>query len=394
MGISRATSLSIAALLYAGSLVLITLSPLTDWQFIPEAPWGFLSQPWPRYWTGFDVLVNVLAYVPLGLLAGRAISYQLRGSAWGPLQSFIIAVGLGLILSILLEGLQTYLPSRRPSILDVIANTGGTLAGAFIASAYSQSITRMQITEARPIEIGGMVLLGLWLIAQAAPQQIWLALGDIGLHADFRLGFTWLVGGPVPGPGMAEEVFAAQRILAEALCVGAAITSCALILHLTMLESSRWFANYRPEHWSRTIIAVMLITLLARAAWVAMLSPSALASWLNAGTQAGVVLALLGAYGLAGARLSQQRLAALCGLAVTLMLSNTLPENGYVATNFTDWSRGRWMNLQLLANLAAAVWPFLAIGWLITALPRRSVRALERAYERDIRRRERADRAI
>ncbi|MBU3724784.1 MAG: hypothetical protein FGM18_04625 [Burkholderiaceae bacterium] len=394
MGISRATSLSIAALLYAGGLSLITLSPLTDWRFIPEPPWEFLSQPWPRYWTGFDVLVNVLAYIPLGLLAGRAISYQLRGSVWGPLQSFVIAIALGLLLSVILEGLQTYLPTRRPSVLDVMANTGGTLLGAFIASAYSQSLARMQITEARPIELGGLLLFGLWLTAQAAPQQIWLALGDIGLHPEFRLGFTWLVGGPLPTPGVAEEVFAAQRILAEALCVGAAMTSCALILHLTMLESPRWFANYRPEHWSRTIISVVVITLVARAAWVAALSPSAPAAWLNAGTQAGVVLTLLTAYGLAGARLSQQRLSALCGLAVTLMLSNTLPENGYVAANAMDWSRGRWLNLQLLANLAATIWPFLAMAWLMVALPRRSIRALERAYEGDASRHRPENRAI
>jgi VanZ family protein len=358
MRVGRAASLAIAALLYAVGLALITLSPLTEWHFVPEAPWGFLSQPWPKYWTGFDVLVNVLAYIPLGLLASRAVLYRVRDSAWGPLLSFVVAALACMLISILLEGLQTYLPSRRPSILDVASNAAGAMAGAFIASAYAQSITRLQITETRPIEIGGLALLGLWLIAQAAPQQIWLALGDIGLGDELRRAAAWITGTSAASPSVAQEVFAAQRILAEALCVGAAITSCALILHLTMLESSRWFARYRPEFWPRTLLAVVLATLAVRAGWVWLLSPAAITSWLTAGAQAG------------------------CGLAVTLMLANTLPENEFIASSISDWSRGRWLNLQLLANLSAMIWPFLALAWLQLVLSRRSVRALERTYGR------------
>jgi len=380
MRVGRATSLSIAALLYAVGLALITLSPLTDWHFVPEAPWRFLDQPWPKYWTGFDVLVNVLAYIPLGLLASRAILYRFRDSAWGPLASFMMSGLTCILISILLEGLQTYLPSRRPSILDVVSNATGAMMGAFIASAYAQSIARLQITETRPIEVGGLALLGLWLIAQAAPQPIWLALGDIGLTDELRRAAAWITGTSAASPSVAQEVFAAQRTLAEALCVGAAITSCALILHLTMLESSRWFVRYRPEYWPRTLLTLVLVTLAVRAVWIWLLSPGALFGWLTAGVQAGVVLALLSAYGLAGARLSHQRLAAVCGLAVTLMLANTLPENEFLTSGISDWSKGRWLNLQLLANLSAVVWPFLALGWLRLVLSRRTVRALERAF--------------
>ena len=380
MRVGRATSLSIAALLYAVGLALITLSPLTDWHFVPEAPWRFLDQPWPKYWTGFDVLVNVLAYIPLGLLASRAILYRFRGSAWGPLASFMMSGLACILISILLEGLQTYLPSRRPSILDVVSNATGAMMGAFVASAYAQSIARLQITETRPIEVGGLALLGLWLIAQAAPQPIWLALGDIGLTDELRRAAAWLTGMSAASPSVTREVFAAQRILAEALCVGSAITSCALLVHLTMLESSRWFVRYRPEYWPRTLLTIVLVTLAVRAVWIWLLSPVALSGWLTAGVQAGVVLALLSAYGLAGARLSHQRLAAVCGLVVTLMLANTLPENEFLTSGISDWSRGRWLNLQLLANLSAVVWPFLALGWLRLVLSRRTVRALERAF--------------
>jgi VanZ family protein len=369
MALSRALSMLIAGLLYACGIMVISLTPIADWRFIPEPPWEFMFLPWPRYWTGFDVLVNVLAYIPFGLLIGRFISLRLRPSQWRALNALVLAVVSGVVLSIIMEGLQTYIPSRRAQLLDVLANAGGTAIGGFFASVYAQHRTSFQFTEARPIEVGGLMLLGLWLLSQAAPQEVWLALGDIGVTLDWRNQFA-----------SGAESFAAQRTLAEALCVGSAIISCALICHLTLLESSRWLPGYRPHHWAVTLVAVVVITLGVRALWVwALLAPGALGTWLNAGTQAGVVLAILSGYGLAAARITQQRVAAIAGLAVTLMLSNSLPENGYAAETFASWSQGRWFNLQTLANLAATLWPFAALFWLTIVLTRKSARSLERS---------------
>lgn len=367
----------IAGLLYACGIALITLSPFSEWRFIPESPWEFLFTAWPRYWTGFDLLVNLLAYVPLGLLVGRAISYRLRGHTWGAAQALAITVALGLLLSLLLEGLQTYVPSRRPSVLDIVANGAGTFFGAFLSSAYAQNRNRLQVAETRPIEIGGLMLLATWLLAQAAPQHIWLALGDIGMHAEWRKSLTWFA---AADPGRAVTA-AAQQILAEALCVASAIISCALIVHLSLLESSRWFSRYHRQHWIYTLAAIVALTITVRTLWIfALLSPSALPAWFSAGTQAGLILALLSAYGLAGARPSQQRIAAVAALVVMLLLANSLPENGYAAEAFNAWSRGRWFNLQALANSAATLWPFAAMAWLFLVLTRQSVRALDGSF--------------
>ena len=186
MPLNRATSMLIAGLLYACGIAIISLSPFTDWRWIPESPLAFLALPWPKYWTGFDVLVNVLAYAPFGVLIGRSVSYRLRHLTLAAAWALVITLLIGIGLSVLLESLQTYLPSRRPSMLDVVANGFGTFLGAFLASAYAQNKSRTQISETRPVEIGGFMLLGLWLLAQAAPQQIWLALGDIGMQANLR----------------------------------------------------------------------------------------------------------------------------------------------------------------------------------------------------------------
>lgn len=379
MRVTRATSLLIAGLLYALGIAVISLSPISGWQFIPEAPWTYLASPWPRYWTGFDVMVNVLAYVPLGLLIARAASSRLRHPDWRASQALMIAVLFGITLSMVMEGLQTYLPSRRPSTLDVAANALGTFIGAFIASAYTQRISRFALTETKPTEIGGLMLMGIWLMAQAAPQPVWLALGDIGIHANWRPQVSLLSGPETAGAMSAAELFAAQHILTEALCVASAITSCALIAHLTLLDASRWFPGYKARHWVTTLVTIIVITTLGRGIWItALQSPAELGRWLNPGAQAGIILTLLGAYGLAAAKPVQQRIAAIAGLAVMLTLSNSLPENYYAAQVLGAWFKGRWFNLENLANFSAMAWPFAALGWLFLALPRRSMLAIER----------------
>ncbi len=382
MRLGRSGSLFLAGLLYAAGLAVVSLSPLTDWRFIPQAPWEYLWGPWPRYWTGFDVLVNVIAYAPLGVFISRAISIRQRHTAWGPLQAFFLSIIAGLLLSILLEGLQTYLPSRRPSILDVTANGLGTLVGAFLASAYAQGSRRLQITESRPIEIGGLMLLGLWFVAQAAPQPIWLALGDITVTAALGEILPWFAA-PSDPSAADVELFAAQRILVEALCVATTIMGCALLTHLTLLESPRWWPGYQPTHWVRTFSLIVVLTIIIRAAWVwLLLGPGALATWLNAGTQAGIVLTLLSAYGFAGARPSQQRVVAILSLFTTVFLANSVPENGYTAASYMAWSQGQWLNLQMLANTAATVWPFAALVWFWLVISRRSARSLDREVNR------------
>lgn len=360
----------LAALLYALGLCTVTVSPLTSWRPIPQLPWDYLFMPWPRYWTGFDVLVNLIAYIPLGLLISRAVTRRRHMSRWQPLKGFVLAVVLGLLVSILLEALQTYLPSRRPSILDVVTNTLGTAVGAFISSVYAQSRDRLPlITDGKPLEIGAAMLFLLWLLAQAAPQQIWLTLGDVLPHDSWRPLLGWFLAAPDTPSTVEQELFAAQRVLAEALCVTGGLLGSALVTHLTLLQSNRWFPRYGPRHWLPTLLGTVILTLAVRASWIwLLLSPQALLAWFNAGVQAGLVLALLSAYALAGVRPERQRLAAILGLLLMVILANSLPQNIYATDAILAWSRGRWLNLQSLADLAAMAWPFAALSWLLLVL--------------------------
>jgi len=62
------------ALGYVALVVYASLFPFSGWRDQGIAPWSFLLAPWPRYWTGFDVVSNLLGYVPLGLLLTLALA--------------------------------------------------------------------------------------------------------------------------------------------------------------------------------------------------------------------------------------------------------------------------------------------------------------------------------
>ena len=81
MRLNRANSLLFAGLLYAGGLVVISVSPITEWRFIPEMPWEYLLRGWPKYWTGLDVLLNVLDLLieEEFILLGQVIQVDLIG---------------------------------------------------------------------------------------------------------------------------------------------------------------------------------------------------------------------------------------------------------------------------------------------------------------------------
>ena len=71
----RSTALPLA-LVYALLVAYASLYPFTDWRYQGIMPWAFLGSPWPRYWSGADVAINVLGYVPLGFLLALASAHR------------------------------------------------------------------------------------------------------------------------------------------------------------------------------------------------------------------------------------------------------------------------------------------------------------------------------
>ena len=109
-----------------------SLHPFSGWRDPGLPVLTFLQAPWPRYWTVFDLVVNVLAYLPLGFL----LTLTLRGISGRWLAAFASLL-LGVLLSFTLESIQTWLPSRVASNVDLACNSLGCGLGVLALGIVS-----------------------------------------------------------------------------------------------------------------------------------------------------------------------------------------------------------------------------------------------------------------
>lgn len=157
------------SLLYTLLIVYASLFPL-DWH--PPAAWSNpLLHPWPRYDPDSDVLVNVLAYAPLGLLL------TLLWHRFGRLISAMLALLAGFGLSFGMEFLQEALPGRVSSVADITHNTLGALLGIGLAQLLSPDTLsgdwlralRARLAVPGPLANMGLIAVALWLAAELFP---------------------------------------------------------------------------------------------------------------------------------------------------------------------------------------------------------------------------------
>ena len=126
------------AALYGLAIFYASLQPFSPW--IAPAPGTpfFLFARWPPRWVRYDVLTNVLAYVPFGFLVALAQGRQ------RPLGKFTIAIIVGALMSFSMETLQMFEPTRDASVADVLSNTAGV-------SQCSHAGVRNSIAAAMPL---------------------------------------------------------------------------------------------------------------------------------------------------------------------------------------------------------------------------------------------------
>ena len=158
-------------------LGLITLGALALNLWLRLTPFDFMWDgrvPWERLSLGpltlRDVPLNVLLFVPLGFgLAGIFNNHRLR--RFHRLEEKICEIcvicGSLLLLSVVLEAAQLFLPQRAPSVADVVANGLGALLGVWLYRAWAMGIgraLRRYVTRRNLlVGLGVYVLLATWL---------------------------------------------------------------------------------------------------------------------------------------------------------------------------------------------------------------------------------------
>ena len=82
-----------------------------------------------------DIVINIFGFIPFGFFL--AATFLSTGGFVGR-HSVIITVLLCLVISLIIEIAQAWMPSRSSDTLDVILNTLGGWLGAVVHRAYSR----------------------------------------------------------------------------------------------------------------------------------------------------------------------------------------------------------------------------------------------------------------
>src|SRR5438132_1179680 len=131
------------AWLYTGLIVYASLYPFSGWRPPGSSPLAFLMQPWWPWWTWFDLIANLLGYLPFGVqVLGRVrdrLAQLLEGTAaeawtelWssgGPLMPLLPAGELALVVMGLLAPCLVALTIAAPGWRRVLLVLGAVAIG-------------------------------------------------------------------------------------------------------------------------------------------------------------------------------------------------------------------------------------------------------------------------
>ncbi|MCW5623815.1 MAG: VanZ family protein [Burkholderiales bacterium] len=336
------------SLAYAAVVLCASLYPLAGWRLPTEVQlWGRLAE-WPRYYTWSDVLLNVAAYAPLGLLLTLWLRTRLQ-----PIAAATVALLLAATLSSGMELLQAFVPPRVPSALDLFCNAVGALVGAWIALAAGEGwlrhdmLLRWRNRHLAPggLADAGLALLGLWLLTQIDTTFWMFGTGDVRhLLPSFAMPYT----------------------AAGYMAFEAAVTALGLVTV---------FAIAGVVAPARATIVVAIVVLLALAfkstatSWLP--QPGRALLWVTPGTAIGLGIGVGG--GMLLLRLPAGRRRAVSGFATLvagMLLLNVAPDNPYLAANLQTARGGHLWSLGGATRIISMCWP-VAAGWFfLTALRR------------------------
>lgn len=334
-------------LLLAGYFLLTiygSLYPFTGWRDNQLPLFDFLQHGWPRWTTRFDLLVNVLAYLPLGFMLCALIQVRLK-----PVRTFLLAVMLGSLLSLGLEATQAFLPTRVSSISDWVTNSLGTLLGALLGLRYGRMLSTdatLHRWRTRRLVRGhsgdwALALLALWWLALLDPETPLFATGD----------FRSLLGIELALPFTAQRFFMLEMLVT--LC---GMLAAGLIGWQALREKSPW-----------PIPCVLIVGLIIKFFSAALLmSGDTVSLWLSSSALAGMICGsvLLGMALFMPA--TAQQITAALALLLGVMLINLIPDNPYMADPISAWRAGHFLNFNGLTRLVSALWPFLALPYLMS----------------------------
>ncbi|RFU47165.1 VanZ family protein [Paraburkholderia sp. DHOC27] len=367
-----------ALVLYTALIVYGSWYPFSGWRSVGLGPFAYLFDPMPQYLTAFDVVTNVLGYMPFGALVVLAAYPRWRG-AWAIALAFL----LGVLLSGTMEAVQTYLPTRVASNLDLAANAIGALLGAaMMAPATDALLDRGFLRRLRMLwferdSAALLCLAALWPFATMYPTPRLFGVGDwpraLWLHAD-----------PVMQDALLAWLPAAAHVETWSARLAACLYSDAWETLITTLDlfaagalASLAMRLRTPR--VRLLLLWIVLTVFIKIAATFLQSVAGLTfDWATPGGLSGLVCGTVAV--LLALKLPRAWRAALAAVAlvVALVLVNLLPVTPYFDVVLAGWRQGRYLHLNGLARWLAWMWPYAALVWLAFSVERAWLRRRRR----------------
>lgn len=355
------SSASLLAWLYAGLIVYASLYPLVDWRWPTTSPLAFLLLPWPRYWTAFDLVSNLLGYMPLGFLIFAA---QVRSGRSAVAAAFH-ALWLASALSLAMELTQNGLPSRIPSNVDWALNTFGAASGAAFGGLLQALgwLDRWQRLRDRWFvdrSAGGLALLLLWPVGLLFPTSLPLGVGQV--LSRLRVAVASMLA-DTPLAAWGRTVLDEPQFAPDLSPLG---EQCAIALGL-LAPCLLGFAVCRTG-WRRSVLVmgVAVAGIGATTLSTALnFGPDHALAWLTGSATAGLGAGALAALLLAWAPRRAAAALGLMALTALVLLVAQAPEDAYYAQSLHAWEQGRFIRFHGAAQWVGWLWPYAATAYLL-----------------------------
>lgn len=337
------TRARLRTLLTAGYAMLIayaSLSPFSGWTEQGLIFTEVLQAPLRLTYTTFDAILNLLSYLPLGLLLGLTLRARLSS-----LGSLLLGVLLGLLFSAGMEYLQMFLPSRTSSNMDILTNTSGTFIGLLLALSitswgwlYSRLIHgRSEIFHQGKEMDFGLALLALWVFGQLNPSLP--LLGNVFIGEITRQPFAVIPPAPF-------DIWAAGAVTLNLLMLGT--------LLISLVRVARHVIPLLLGVLCLVAVAKFLTAIILLKSWAVLL-------WISSEAVLGI---LAGMAGLLVILWLPRPLTLICGgiaalshfTIVNLLLDDSLPN---ASARLYHWHYGHLLTYNGLAQTIAMTFPLL-----------------------------------
>ncbi|MEP6876553.1 MAG: VanZ family protein [Burkholderiales bacterium] len=352
------------AWLYAALIAYASLYPFTEWRLPGVSPLAFLTLGWPHWWTWFDLVTNLIGYIPFGALVfGALVRSDVRIRP-----AVLIACMSGTVLSLAMEFLQNFLPHRVSSNVDLATNAIGTCAGVLLGwwVHVRGGVELWQVARDRWFigrSAGGIALLLLWPVGLLFPLPAPLGQGQVLARIQEHL-VRWVEGTSI-APWV--EGWADADLEPIALSPGGEFVLIALGLLAPCMIA---FSVARPG-WRRIVLVFGAAALGCAATTLSTalnFNPQHMLAW---STPQALAALALGAVLASLLSVVPGRAAAGVGLIVLTALVTVVaqaPADPYFAQSLQLWEQGRFIRFHGAARWVGWLWPYAAIVYLLARL--------------------------